>query len=285
MFAKKVLLISILAIISLAFGKLPSAALTLESDGNPHPRKDNFSNWPSFGADEDWQALIIDGTGGNISVNGPTTFDNSSAEITTGKELHFFQVYDSDFEAEAPYQYNNVCMLGFPGYLPTTERDVIWNYEMKIEPGLYGSTGFVVEHQGTFASDGTFALPFTFFGISYAGEGNFNPGLSCTNVVDWVPVWQAPVTGVDPFVWNSYEINFHWIDNATVQATISVNDTQVCQTTLDNYGATEVQIWLDNYQVSLDPSNPQGYSIGFSNGEDPQGVLYDNIAVKAKPAP
>ncbi len=104
-------------------------------------------------------------------------------------------------------------------------------------------------------------------------------------MVNWVPVWQASVSGVDPFAWNSSEIRFHRIDSATVQATISVNDTQVCQTNIDNYGATEVQIWLDNYQVSLDSSSPLGYTIGFSNGADPQGVLFDNIAVKAKPAP
>ncbi|HMB24630.1 MAG TPA: hypothetical protein VKP08_17420, partial [Anaerolineales bacterium] len=57
---------------------------------------------------------------------------------------------------------------------------------------------------------------------------------------------------------------------------------EVCQTSLASYGETEIQIWLDNYKVTCDPSlNPE--CIGFNNKETPQGVLFDNIQAKAKP--
>jgi hypothetical protein len=279
-----IFLISLLLVLTLAFAPYAPVASELESSGNPHPRKDNFSKWPDFGEGEDWRYFIIDGNGGNISVNGPTTFDNSAAEVTSNKELRFFQVYDPDFDAEYPGQYNNVFMIGFQGYIPNTQRDIIWNFDMKIESGLYGTTGMVIERKDTFAPDGNFALPFDFFGVIYAGEENFNSGLSCASVVNWTPISRDPINGVDPFQWNAYEIRFHLVDSETVLASIAVNDTQVCQTTIANYGETEIQIWLDNYKFTLDPSSPQGYTIGFNNEETPQGILFDNIAAKAMPA-
>lgn len=282
MIGKKFVLISILAVLMLAFTAPAPALLEDEASGNPPPKKDNFANWPSFGEGEDWRYYIIDGNSGSISVNGPTTFDNSTAEITSGKELRFSQVYDTDFEAEYPYQYNNVFMIGFQGYVPNTSRDIIWNFDMQVEPGFYGTTGFVIERKDTFTANGTFTQPFDFFGITYAGPENYNAGLQCANVVNWTPTWQTPVSGVDPLEWNAYEIRFHYIDATNVLASISVNDTQVCQATIANFGETEIQIWLDNYKVTIDS---QGVNIGFNNQTTTQGILYDNIAAKAKPAP
>jgi hypothetical protein len=276
-------LIILTTVLTLAFTTFAPFTSSLEADSNPHPRKDNFSKWPDFGEGEDWRYFIIDGNGGNISVNGPTTFDNSTAEVTSNKELRFFQVYDPDFDTEYPGQYNNVFMIGFQGYIPNTQRDIVWNFDMKIEPGLYGTTGLVIEPKDTFAPDGNFALPFDFFGVTYAGDENYNSGLRCTNVVNWAPVSQDPINTVDPFQWNGYEIRFHFVDSETVLASIAINDTQVCQLTIANYGETELQIWLDNYKITLDPSAPQGYTIGFNNKETPQGILFDNIAAKAKP--
>jgi hypothetical protein len=174
-------------------------------------------------------------------------------------------------------------MIGFQGYHPDTERDIVWDFAMKIEPGTYGTTGFIVERKDTFAPDGTIAQPFNFFGVTYAGEENYNAGLRCSSVVDFVPVSQDLLVGVDPFAWNDYEIRFHLVDGGTVLASIFANGTQVCQTTLANYGETEVQLWLDNYKVVFDPLDPWSYSLGFNNKETPQGVLFDNIQVKAKP--
>jgi hypothetical protein len=278
-----IVLISLITVLSLAFATSAPVAIEPDSGGNPNPSKDNFSKWPDFGEGEDWRYFIIDGNGGNISVNGPTTFDNSTAEINSDKNLRFFQVYDPDFELEYPGQYNNVFMIGFQGYIPNAQRDILWNFDMKIEPGLYGTTGLVIERKDTFAPDGNFALPFDFFGVTYAGEENYNSGLRCTNVASWIPLSGDPINAVDPFQWNAYEIRFHFVDSETVLASISVNATEVCQTTIANYGETEVQIWLDNYKVTLDPSAPQGYIIDYNNQETPQGVLFDNIAAKAKP--
>jgi hypothetical protein len=283
MVGKTLLLISAFALLTLAFAAPASDALKPGAGGNPAPRKDNFSQWPDFGEGEDWHSLIVNGNNGSILVNGALPFDNSTAEITPGKELRFLQVYDADFEEETLSQYNNIAMIGFQEYVPTTERDILWNFEMKIEPGTYGTTGFVVERKGTFAPDGTFALPFDFFGVTYAGQENYNAGLYCASVVGFFPVSQDPILGVDPFAWNDYEIRFHLVDSETVLASISVNDTEVCQATLANYGETEVQIWLDNHKVIYDPI--EGMILGYDNQETPQAVLYDNIAAKAKPAP
>ncbi len=280
---KITLLISVIALFALAFAAPASNTLNPKPGKNPAPKKDNFAKWPDFGEGQDWRYYIVDGNSGNISVNGALPFDNSNAEITSGKELHFIQVYDPDFDQEAPGQYNNIFMIGFQGYTPNAERDIIWNFDMRIEPGAYGTTGFVVEPKDTFASDGTVALPFNFFGVLYAGEENYNAGFACTNVVDFALVSQDPITSVDPFAWNAYEIRFHFVDSATVLASISINDTEVCQAIRANYGETEIQIWLDNYKITYDPLSPFGYSIGYNNKEFPQGVLYDNIEAKAKP--
>jgi hypothetical protein len=281
MIGKNILLISVVALFTLAFAAPASNAIKPKSSGNPPPQKDNFSKWPDFGEGQAWRYHITDGNSGSISVNDVLPFDNSAAEVTSGKELHFFQVYDADFDEEFPAQYNNIFMIGFQGYIPNTERDIIWNFDMKIEPGAYGTTGFVIEPKDTFAPDGTVSLPFDFFGVIYAGEENYNSGLRCINAVDFMLVSQDLIVGVDPFEWNAYEIRFHLVDSETVLASISVNDTEVCQSTRANYGETEIQIWLDNYKITYDPLS--GPIIGFNNKETPQGVLYDNIAAKAKP--
>jgi len=283
MAAKNILLISVVALFTLGFAAPASDAFNPGSNGNLSPRKDNFSEWPDFDEGNDWRYYIVDGNGGSISVNGTLPFDNSTAEITPGKELHFLQVYDADFDEEYPAQYNNIFMIGYQGYTPAAGRDVVWNFDMKIEPDTYGTTGFAVERKDTFAPDGTFAIPFDFFGVTYSGEDNYNPGLRCVNVAGFLPVSQDLIVGVDPFAWNAYEIRFHLLDSATVLASISVDDTEVCQATLANYGETEIQIWLDNYKIAFDPLAPLGYSIGFNNKEFPQGVYYDNIEAKVRP--
>jgi hypothetical protein len=283
MVRKNFLLISAIALFTLAFAAPISDVAKPGSSDDPSPRKDNFSKWPDFGEGQNWLYYGVDGNSGSASMNGTLPFDNSTAEITSGKELHFLQVYDVDFDEEYPQQYNNIFMIGFQGYTPNTERDIIWNFDMKIEPGAYGTLGFVVERKDTFAPDGTIAQPFNFFGVTYAGEENYNAGLRCSSVVDFLPVLQDLLVGVDPFEWNAYEIRFHLIDSETVLASISANGTEVCQSTLANYGETEVQLWLDNYKVIYDPLDPLGYVLGYNNKETPQGVLYDNIQVKAKP--
>jgi hypothetical protein len=253
-----------------------------ENYSNPHPRHETFSNLPSFDG-EDWNYLLINGNGGNISVNGPTTFDNSSAGLAANEELIFGQVYDPDHDSEYPYQYNNVAMIGMQGYMPTASRDIIWDFDMKIEPGFYGTTGFVIEPQGTFASDGSFALPFDLVGISYAGSENVISGLRCTSVINWTQVDNIPITNVDPFVWNDYKVIFERQNQHNVNASVFVNEAQVCQLDIPNFSQTEVQIWSDNYRITPDPSDPENLVIGFNNKESPQSVLFDDIAVRAHP--
>ena len=249
---------------------------------NPHPRHDAFLAWPAFDG-EDWTYLLINGNGGNVSVNGPTTFDNSSAGLTTNDELVFSQVFDSDHDSEYPYQYNNVAMIGMQGYMPTELKDIIWTFDMKIEAGFYGTTGFVIEPQGTFSPNGSFALPFDLVGINYAGPENAISGLRCTSAINWILVDNIPIVDVDPFVWNEYEIIFERQDQHNVTVLVFVNDVQVCEMGIPNFSQTEVQIWSDNYLIVPDPSNPENMLINFNNKENPQSVLFDNIAVRAHP--
>jgi hypothetical protein len=254
------------------------------ADTNPPPQKEKFSHWPDFGAGETWRFYGVNGNGSNVSVNGVLPFDNSTLEITPDKKLLFRQVYDDDFEAEYPFQYNNVFMIGFQGYRPTHKRDIVWRFDMKFDPNTYGTAGFFIEPRGSYADDGSVVKPFDFFGVSFSGGVNLNAGVSCSDVVDFELVSQTSIAGVDPFAWNTYEIRFHLVDRETVEATISVDDTEVCHSLRENYGATEVQIWLDNNQVLFDPTSPLGYILTFGNEETPQSVLFDNIKVKAKPS-
>ena len=253
-----------------------------ENYSNPHPRHDVFLVWLTFDGG-DWTYLLINGNGGNVVVNGPTAFDNSSAGVTANNELIFSQVYDPDHDSEYPQQYNNVAMIGMPGYMPTAKKNIVWNFNMKIEPGFYGTTGFIIEPQGTFASNGRFALPFDFAGISYAGPENAISGLRCTSVIAWTLVENIPITNIDPFVWNEYEIVFERQGQHDVSASVFANDTQICQMNIPNFSQTEVQIWSDNYLIAPDPADPENMLVGFNNKENPQSVLFDNIAVKAHP--
>jgi hypothetical protein len=283
MVAKNNLLVSIVVLFAFVFAvPVPELNNPVQKD-NLAPRKDNFSKWPDFGEGYDWRYYVVNGNHGSISVNNTLPFDNSMAEVTAGKELRFFQVYDPDFDDEYPGQYNNIFMIGFQGYVPNTERDILWNFDMKIEPDTYGSTGFVIERKDTFAADGSVALPFDFFGVGYAGPESYHAGLRCMDMVDFTLISQDLIAGVDPFAWNAYEIRFHLLDSATIQASISVNGTEVCQASRANYGETEIQIWLDNYKLTYDPLNPQDYSLGYYNKETPQAVLFDDIEAKAKP--
>ena len=271
----------VLVLVLFILAVLPPASAA-HADSNPPPQKENFSKWPDFGEDQIWRFYGVNGNGSNVSVNGALPFDNSTIEITPDKELRFIQVYDTDFDAEYPFQYNNVFMIGFQGYRPTVERDIVWSFDMKLDANIYGTTGFFIEPEDTFAADGSVAKPFNFFGVSYSGGQNINAGVSCSDVVDFAIVSQTPIAEVDTFAWNTYEIRFHLVDSETVEATISIDGTEVCQSTRANYGDTEVQIWLDNNQVLFDPTSPLGYVLSFGNEETPQTVLFDNIQVKAE---
>lgn len=273
--------IHILFVLAIAF----SVVSPVYAHGNnPHPQKETFNRWPSFGEDSTWRYLIVNGNGGSVSVNDELPFDNSNAEITRKKDLRLFQEYDTDFDLEYPEQYNNIALIGFQGYEPAAKKDIVWNFEMKIDPSVYGTTGFFIEPADTFGPDGSILKPFDYFGVSYAGSQSLNAGLSCSDVVDFALVSQEPIYGVDPFQWNKYEIRYHLVDASTVQATISINGEEVCQSTRANYGETEIQIWLDNNMVTFDPESPYGYSLVYGNELDPQSALFDNISVKAKPA-
>ena len=154
---------------------------------------------------------------------------------------------------------------------------------MKIEPSFYGTTGFVIEPQETFASNGSFALPFDFAGVSYAGPENVISGLRCTSVINWTQVDNIPIANVDPFAWNEYKIIFEHQDQHNVTASVFINEMQACQMDIPNFSQTEVQIWSDNYLITPDPSDPENIVIGFNNQGSSQSVLFDNIAVRAHP--
>jgi hypothetical protein len=294
------LFILLAALIALSTGPIPVhaampqpvldeiARLNAVADGqpenfqNPHPRHDSFLTWPAFDGG-DWKYLLIDGSNGDVAVNGPTFFDNSSAEVTGDRILKLTQVYDDDFDSEYPYQYNNVAMIGMQGYMPTDSKHIVWTFKMRIEAGFFGTAGFVVEPEDTFTGGGTFALPFDMFGVAYIGDQSSIAGLSCVNVISWVILDAAPITAVDPFQWNDYEIDFYLLDAHDVTAIVYANGDQACQMTIPNYSLTEIQVWSDNQAILIDPGDPDNYTIEYINSETPQSIYLDDIAVKAHP--
>lgn len=240
---------------------------------------EDFSSWPRFGANQLWRYFAINSNNTNVSVNSATAYDNSSACLTDDQQLQFRQDYDPNFDN----QYNNVFMIGFQGHQATMKQDLVWNFDFKVAPQVYGSTGFVIEPKGMFGEDGQLALPYTFCGISYCGPENFSSGLRAIHVVDWAPEFIEQIEDIDPFIWNHYEIRLHEQSVEKVLVTIRVNGSFVSEMVVDHWGETEVQIWLDNYKVTLDPDSPMGYTMNYNNKRTPQSVWFDNISLRAEP--
>jgi len=258
--------------------RLESAAAEIPANyKNPHPASENFAKLPVPDKGP-WQYLNING-GGLVSVNDKDgVFHNSSATITQKKQLQLGQVFDAEFATEQPEQlYNNVYLVGFGGYVPTQKQDVVIAFRMKVNEGFYGSTGFFIEPQNTFAPDGNFQLPADWFGISYSGPENYNAGLICSYIISWVPLDQQPVAA-DPFQWNDYKITLRMLDQTYMEAALAVNGEQVCSQQMPRF-PVEVQIWSDNYLLTADET---GITIGFNNQETPQSVLFDDISVNLK---
>lgn len=244
--------------------------------------EEDFSGWPTFGENELWRYIFIAGYDNHIEVNGQSSYGNSSAFITRRKELQVSQQYDPNFELSGPY-YNGLALTGFLGFKPEKNRDITWNFRLKIDPNTYGTAGFVVEPQDSFGPDGIYAMPYSIFGVLYSGKGNYNAGLRCYSVVEWFPVLQEPIRGVNPFRWNDYKIRFRYIDDATVQATMFVNDRRVCQQEIANWGETEIQLWLDNYKLTLpDPEDPYNIALDYYNEQTPQNIWVDDISVRTR---
>lgn len=148
---------------------------------------------------------------------------------------------------------------------------------MKVNEGFYGSTGFFIEPQHTFAPDGNFQIPANWFGVSYTGPESYNAGLSCSYIISWIPLDQQPIAA-DPFQWNDYEITLHMLDQVRMEAALTVNGQQVCSQQMPRF-PIEIQVWSDNYLLT---AGEAGITIGFDNKETPQSVLFDDISVKAK---
>lgn len=233
--------------------------------------------------DKGWAIMAIDG-GGQV-VTGQNAFHNTTIGVNDGV-ITFTQTYDTNFENEssasawpAPERYNNAFFVGYQGYQPTSTKDVVWTFNMQIDPGYYGTTGFNIEHKNTFAADGTYQGPrFDLFGVSYMGEASVAPGLLCSETLDWTPAVMQPITSVNPFVWNQYKIRFHKLNNTDVQASVKVNGTEVCSVTIPNFNETEVQIWSDNYMVTLDEN--WNIVLGYGNRLTPQSSHFRGIDVK-----
>lgn len=235
------------------------------------------------GVDKGWAFMAIDG-GGQV-VTGQNTFHSTAIDITDGV-ITLTQTYDANFENEssqqtwpATEQYNNAFFIGYQGYQPTSTKDVVWTFNMKIDPGYYGSTGFNIERKGTFAADGTYQGPrFDLFGVSYMGEASFSPSLLCSETMDWNPVMMQPITSVNPFEWNQFQIRFHKLSDTDVQASIKANGVETCSVTIPNFNETEVQIWGDNYAATLDEN--WNIVIGYGNRLTPQSSHFRGIEVK-----
>lgn len=251
---------------------------------NPPAHSDSFKDElaPS------WAFSLING--GGLIGNG-LEFHNTQLSLEDG--LTISQDFDSDFEQEsaanqqpASQRYNNATLIGFQGYQPTPDEDVLFQTRMQVSPGFYGSAGIVVEPVGTILKDGNFQgrfqnQAFDLFGISLLGPESEllgKNGVTVERVTNWWPD-EIQEVNVDMYQLHTYQLRLHWVNETTWQGIVSVDGEQVSWMNLPPFGPVEVQIWSDNYALKTSFSGTP--VIDFQNGES-KWVRFENISAWAE---
>lgn len=231
-----------------------------------------------------WNHAVLNGNG----ATGQLQHFHFTEVVLSDGSLEIQQTHDPDFTSkqdagfghpDAGRQYNNAALIGFDGYQPTPAEDLLLECEMSVSEGFFGSSGCVFEPSGTLHADGTFQDGrFTFFGVSFLGEGSTLRGFSgaITNLaVNWWPQTVRPLIGIDPRQPRTYTIRLRWENERLWVGTVYVDGREMSKVTMPPLGPVEVQIWSDNYVLN----NP-GWGapkIGYGNGE--QFTRFTRIAV------
>jgi hypothetical protein len=250
------------------------------SFSNPAAAQETFPAWPAFGAGT-WTYLILEDGSSALLVNGDQVLGGTSASIDAAGHLLFSQLREP--ADPSPVGDGRVVMVGLQGFMPTDSQDVLWGFRMQVEPGFHGLAGLAVEPLGTFAADGTPALPLDLFGLIFYGDASVSPGLSCVTVIAGNVMEQSPLPGVDAYRWQEYQIRFHLQDAHHVAASLSVGEKRVCQATLPHFSQTEIQLWSAARPVAFDPTPLDGSAPASGGWSGLQSVRFDDISATAGP--
>ena len=170
---------------------------------NPPNAIDSFEN----GLSDHWETRVINGSG---MVDPGPEFSSGKFEVKDGGLLMYLS-RDPDFENKpTSKRYNNVALIGFRGYSPAPDRDIVASAIMQAGPGFFGTAGIVFEPVHTLQQDGAFkpSAPFNMFGASIIGpesEIYGNSGAVCSLAVNWWPS-ASSLGGLNIFEPHAYEI-------------------------------------------------------------------------------
>jgi len=232
---------------------------------NPPDATDSFEN----GLSDHWETRVINGSG---RVDPGPEFSSGKFEVKDGSLLMYLRK-DSDFENKpTSKRYNNVALIGFRGYSPAPDWDIVARATMQAGPDFFGTAGIVFEPVHTLQQDGAFkpSAPFNMFGASIIGpesEIYGNSGAVCSLAVNWWPS-ASSLGDIDVYEPHTYEIRLQWQSARSWLGIVTVDGTERCRMELPPFGPVELQIWSDGYFLSTSPwwklHTPR---IGFQNGE------------------
>jgi hypothetical protein len=105
---------------------------------NPPDAADSFDH----GLSNAWETRVINGSG---MVDPGPEFSSGKFEVKDGGLLMYLSK-DPDFENKpTSKRYNNVALIGFRGYSPAPDRDIVASAIMQAGPGFFGTAGIVFE--------------------------------------------------------------------------------------------------------------------------------------------
>src|SRR5258706_2906590 len=116
---------------------------------NPPDAADAFEN----GLSENWETRVINGSG---MVDPGPEFSSGKFEVKDGG-LFMYLSRDPDFENKpTSKRYNNVALIGFRGYSPAPDRDIVASAIMQAGPGVFGNAGIFFLARATLPQGGGF---------------------------------------------------------------------------------------------------------------------------------
>ena len=247
---------------------------------NPPAQNDSFAGDISSA----WAFDIVNGAG---LIGHAPAFHNINITLDNG--LTIAHAPDLDFDDESPAsrqpaseRYNNATLIGFQGYQPTPDEDVLFQARMQVSPDFYGTAGFVLEPQGTVLADGSFQgrfknQAFNLFGICFIGpESNLygKNGVTVERAINWWPE-EVQKLEIDMHAAHVYQLRLHWVNEQTWLGVTSVDGQVLSKMTLPPFGPLEAHLWSDNYALGTSFSDTP--TIAFQNGPD-KWVRFEDVS-------
>jgi hypothetical protein len=257
-------------------------AATFKPGVNPLAIAEGFTD-PSL---SNWSLKLVDGNGvaktppyhrGDILVENGTLRLQVSPDPNFPNESTVWQPGQA-----AAAQYNNAFAIGMPDFAPTREQKVVAEFQMKIDAGYQGTSGFWIEARNTFNPQGVM-VPGGFpgaIGVSYtsAESTKLIAGVRFEYAKGFLPLCLDTVRGVDPTVWNLYRIEWKKVWGFADQYDLFVNGLHKagCFVPLIGFKHSEIQVWSDNYKIG------DLFQIGYLNPSKVQGTLYKEFRIWAE---